>query len=192
MIRARMAAALAGLSILAVAVSLASGGVGGSANAQAPAATAPVASPSVAPPSAAPPSAAPQGRPQHLATESLVVHTAHGPQAFKVQFADSEQTREIGLMFRKDMPSDEGMIFEFFQPQPVAFWMRNTILPLDIIFISGDGHILNVAANARPFDETPLPSAGDARAVLEINAGLATRLGIKAGDKITDARIFHP
>ncbi len=172
MIRARMAAVAAGFMILAAGIGFTSMGAGGSARAQS--------------------TVAPSGQPQHLQTEPLVVHTTHGPQAFKVQFADTEQTREIGLMFRKDMPAGEGMIFEFFQPQPVAFWMRNTVLPLDIIFIGQDGRILNVAANARPFDETPLPSAGDARAVLEINAGLAVRLGIKAGDKITDARIFHP
>ena len=172
MIRAGWVAVAAGLIIVAVAAGIASTGAGGSARAQS--------------------AVAPHGEPQHLATETLVVHTSHGPQPFKVQFADTEQTREMGLMFRKDMPAGEGMIFEFFQPQPVAFWMRNTILPLDIIFISQDGRILNIAANARPFDETPLPSSDDARAVLEINAGLAARLGIKAGDKITDARIFHP
>lgn len=104
--------------------------------------------------------------------------------AFRAEVARSPQAQARGLMFRTQMGDDEGMIFPRNPPDRAAFWMRNTVIPLDIIFIGLDGRIMNIAANAVPYDETPLPAAGPTLAVFEINGGLAARLGIKPGDKV--------
>ena len=130
------------------------------------------------------------GRPQSLPTESLAILTSHGRETFRVMVADNDQTREIGLMYRKHMGRSEGMIFDFHDPQPVTFWMENTILPLDIIFIDAGGRVVNIAANARPFDRSYLPSNGPVRAVLEINGGLAARLGVQSRDRVIDEKIY--
>lgn len=103
---------------------------------------------------------------------------------FKAEVARSPQAQARGLMFRTQLGDDEGMIFLRNPPDRAAFWMRNTVIPLDIIFIGLDGRIMNIAANAVPYDETPLPAAGPTLAVFEINGGLAARLGIKPGDKV--------
>ncbi|QCI78720.1 DUF192 domain-containing protein [Hankyongella ginsenosidimutans] len=84
-------------------------------------------------------------------------------------------------MFRASMPQDSGMLFVYKTPQPLAFWMENTYLPLDLIFIGQDGRILNVAANAKPLSRQPILSAGQAIGVLEINGGQAATLGIAPG-----------
>ena len=128
--------------------------------------------------------------PQSLPTVALTVHTAKGPANFRVQVADTEATREKGLMFVRSMPDDAGMIFDFKTPQPVAFWMRNTYIPLDLLFVGADGRVVNIAKRAQPFDERLIPSAGPIRAVIEINGGLAEKLGIQPGDRVTDERIF--
>jgi uncharacterized membrane protein (UPF0127 family) len=88
-------------------------------------------------------------------------------------------------MFRKAMGADEGMIFPMNPPRATAFWMRNTVIGLDLVFIGADHKVLNIAANAVPYDETPLPSAGEAAGVLELNAGRAAQIGLKAGDTVT-------
>ena len=87
-------------------------------------------------------------------------------------------------MFRTAMGADEGMIFPMSPPRQAAFWMRNTVIPLDIIFIGSDRRILNIAANAVPYSEEPLPSVGAAAGVLELNGGRAAQLGISAGDRV--------
>jgi uncharacterized protein len=102
---------------------------------------------------------------------------------FRVEVARTDAQQQKGLMQRKAMGKDEGMLFPEERPRRVAFWMRNTILPLDIVFIGPDRRILNVV-NAIPFDETPLPSAGPVSAVLELNAGRTKALGIRVGDKV--------
>jgi uncharacterized membrane protein (UPF0127 family) len=99
---------------------------------------------------------------------------------FAVELAATDSEQETGLMFRTAMGADEGMIFPMNPPRQAYFWMRNTVIPLDIIFIGADHKVLNVV-NAKPYDETPLPSAGKAAAVLELNVGRAAQLGIKAG-----------
>ncbi len=103
---------------------------------------------------------------------------------FKVELAASDDEQEKGLMFRTAMGADEGMIFPMNPPRPAAFWMRNTVIPLDIIFIGEDRRILNIAANAVPYDERPLPSRGQAAGVLELIGGRAAQLGIAPGDKV--------
>jgi uncharacterized membrane protein (UPF0127 family) len=130
------------------------------------------------------------GTPQSLPVEDLQVMTHKGPVTFHVMVARTDAQREVGLMFRREMAADQGMIFVFPDVEPRAFWMRNTILPLDIIFIDSRGRILNIAARARPFDETSLPSAGPARSVLEINGGLAAKLGIRPGDRVRDTEVY--
>ncbi|MFC0204218.1 DUF192 domain-containing protein [Novosphingobium soli] len=115
----------------------------------------------------------------------LTVQSAKGAHRFRVEVAATTEQQAKGLMFRTQMGADEGMIFPNDPPRRAAFWMRNTVIPLDIIFIGPDRRILNIAANAVPYDETPLPSAGLAAGVLELNGGRAAELGIKAGDKVS-------
>ena len=104
--------------------------------------------------------------------------------AFRVEVARGAEEQARGLMFRTRMGADEGMIFPMDPPRPASFWMKNTVIPLDIIFVGTDGRILNIAANAVPYSEQPLPSAGAVKAVLELNGGRAAKLGIVPGDRV--------
>ena len=106
---------------------------------------------------------------------------------FFVEYAVDESSRAQGLMFRKEMPEDEGMFFLFEKPQELSFWMKNTLIPLDIIFIGEDGKIVAIAENAQPCKEDPCfsyVSGQPAQFVLEINGGLSRRLGISKGDMV--------
>ena len=95
--------------------------------------------------------------------------------------------RSRGLMFRRSMAPDHGMLFDFERDEPVTMWMKNTYLPLDMVFIRPDGTISRIAADTEPLSTTIIPSGSPVVAVLELNAGTAAKLGIKAGD-----RIEHP
>ena len=106
---------------------------------------------------------------------------------FNVEVADTDERRALGLMYRTSLPSDAGMLFDFKRDQDVAMWMRNTRIPLDMLFIDAKGKVVNIAQRAVPFSETTIPSAAPVRAVLELNGGTAERLGLKAGDKV-----IHP
>jgi len=111
-----------------------------------------------------------------------------GAARFSVEIADDSVERARGLMYRDAMPKGAGMLFVYDRPQAVSFWMRNTRIPLDMIFIRADGHVAHVHSNARPMDETPIPGGSDdILMVLEINGGLAGRLGIDQG-----AELRHP
>jgi hypothetical protein len=114
----------------------------------------------------------------------LSIATASGVHTFQVEIAADEATREKGLMNRRYMPADRGMLFEFERSGPVAFWMKNTYIPLDMIFIARDGVVTKIAANTEPFSETPIPSGGPCVAVLELNGGVAAQIGLKVGDKV--------
>lgn len=103
---------------------------------------------------------------------------------FLVEFAETDQQRERGLMFRQSMDTESGMIFVFDKPQPVVMWMKDTYIPLDIIFIKQDGAIISIAENTVPLSTSEIYSGGDVIAVLEINAMLTKQLGIKPGDKV--------
>ncbi len=107
-----------------------------------------------------------------------------GTIGFRVELAvtPAEQTR--GLMFREEMARLAGMLFIYPEAQETAFWMRNTLIPLDMIFIEADGRILKIHENAIPGDETPIRSDGPSIAVLEINGGLAREFGIEVGDEV--------
>jgi uncharacterized membrane protein (UPF0127 family) len=137
------------------------------------------------------PPAVAQAAPQPVAMERLTIATAEGTREFRVEVAADEATRERGLMFRKEVPPGTGMLFDFNPARPVAFWMKNTLIPLDIIFIGVDGRIMNIAERTVPQSLTPVPSEGAARAVLEIAGGAASRLGIRPGDRVQH-RILPP
>jgi uncharacterized membrane protein (UPF0127 family) len=106
------------------------------------------------------------------------------PHHFRVEVAQSRVEQVEGLMYRTKLGPGEGMLFPMDPPRAAAFWMRNTVIPLDIIYIGIDRRILNIAANSVPYDETPLPSAGVGAAVLELAGGRAAELGIAPGDKV--------
>lgn len=118
---------------------------------------------------------------------SLVIVTASREIKFDVEMATTDAERAHGLMFRKQLGAYEGMLFDFFKEMPVSFWMKNTLIPLDMVFIAGDGTIKHVHANAVPMSTDAIPSRYPVRAVLEINGGSATLLGIKPGDKVKQA-----
>jgi uncharacterized membrane protein (UPF0127 family) len=119
-----------------------------------------------------------------LPVTSVTIDTARGPAKFKVEVAADDTSREYGLMNRKHMAANDGMLFDFISPQQVAFWMKDTILPLDMLFVDANGKILNIKQNATPFSLLPIPSAGPIRAVIEINGGRAKALGIEAGQTV--------
>lgn len=120
---------------------------------------------------------------QGLKTAPLAVVTAKGRHAYTVEVAATPEQQEIGLMYRRDMPRNRGMVFPMSPARPAAFWMRNTWLPLDIIFIAPGGRVLNVGTGM-PLSETLVESAGPVEAVLELNAGEAARIGLKPGDRV--------
>lgn len=130
------------------------------------------------------------GEPQKLPKSPLTIRTASGKKLkYTVEVAATQEQQAVGLMFRASMPQDSGMLFVYKTPQPLAFWMENTYLPLDLIFIGQDGRILNVAANAKPLSRQPILSAGQAIGVLEINGGQAATLGIAPGDRVEHPRL---
>jgi uncharacterized membrane protein (UPF0127 family) len=116
--------------------------------------------------------------------DSLEVVTSTGRHAFHVEIANNDATREHGLMDRRYMAPDHGMLFEFDREAPVAFWMKNTYIPLDMVFIAPSGVVTHIAANAEPLSERVIPSGGPAVAVLELDGGMAASIGLKVGDKV--------
>jgi uncharacterized membrane protein (UPF0127 family) len=135
------------------------------------------------------PAVAQTGPQPKLPLEPLEILTKTGIRVFQVEFAQTEEQRRIGLMFRKEVPDGEGMLFDFVRPQPVAMWMRNTIVSLDMIFIRADGTIANIAKSTTPFSEQSVYAEGYVKGVLEVAAGTADRYGIAPGDKVSH-RIF--
>jgi uncharacterized membrane protein (UPF0127 family) len=125
-----------------------------------------------------------------METEVLTIDTARGPVGFNVEIADDDAERRRGLMFRESLADDHGMLFYFQRPEMASFWMRNTIISLDIIFIGVDGRILNIAERTTPYSEEGIPAAGLTRGVLEIRGGRAAELGIRPGDQVHH-RIFE-
>jgi uncharacterized membrane protein (UPF0127 family) len=106
-----------------------------------------------------------------------------------VEIADNDASRAQGLMNRRSLAPDRGMLFDFHTPRPVSFWMRNTYISLDMIFIRQDGTILSIARKTRPLSDAPVPSGGPVRAVLEVIGGRAAEIGALPGDRIIH-RIF--
>jgi uncharacterized membrane protein (UPF0127 family) len=127
--------------------------------------------------------------PQTAERELLVIETAGGAQDFQVEIADDPRERARGLMFRRDMPANEGMLFDFGEEEPASFWMKNTYIPLDMLFIKADGTVESIAERTTPLSEKTVHSRGPVRFVLEINGGLSDELGIAPGDHATGPAI---
>jgi len=124
----------------------------------------------------------PTSAPAAEATLEIVSKT--GVHAFAVELATNDAERSRGLMFRKELLEGRGMLFDFEREQPVSFWMHNTYIPLDMIFIRGDGRILHIVENTEPLSDRLVPSGGPVRAVLEVIGGTARKLGIAPGDRV--------
>ncbi len=130
------------------------------------------------------PRAASAGELLAFETDRLTIVTGAGEHGFTVEIADTPARQAQGLMFRQSLAEDAGMLFIYPRAQPVSMWMKNTLIPLDMLFIREDGRIESIAQDAVPHDLTPIQSGGPVRAVLELPAGTTARLGVKPGDRI--------
>ncbi|MEQ8559490.1 MAG: DUF192 domain-containing protein [Henriciella sp.] len=126
---------------------------------------------------------------QDLETGTLIIETEAGPQTFDIEIADDREEISYGLMNRESMPENAGMLFDFAQPREPAMWMKNTLIPLDMLFITSDGTIQMIARNAQPGSLRTISPGMPVKGVLEINGGRAAELGIKPGDTV-DHSIF--
>lgn len=116
--------------------------------------------------------------------ETLVIETSKGPKTYQVEVMRTEEERARGLMLRPMMPADRGMLFDFGRVDKVAMWMKDTLIPLDMLFIRKDGTIARITAMTEPMSERILPSGEPVLGVLEINGGQAAHFGIKEGDVV--------
>jgi uncharacterized membrane protein (UPF0127 family) len=121
--------------------------------------------------------------------QTIEIASKSGVHMFSVEIADNDAEREKGLMYRKELPEGRGMLFDFHREQDVSFWMQNTYIPLDMLFIRADGSILRIAENTEPLSTRLIPSGGPVRAVLEVIGGTTRKLGIAPGDRVA-APIF--
>ena len=121
--------------------------------------------------------------------ETLALRGEFGEVRFSVDVADDAAERGRGLMFVEEMGTFEGMLFVFDRPQTTSFWMRNTLIPLDMIFIGADGVVDSIHENAVPLDETPIFGGEAIQYVLEVNGGLSARLGLSVGDAVQHSSI---
>jgi len=119
--------------------------------------------------------------------QTLEIVSKSGVHVFSVEMATTEEEKTTGLMYRKELPEGKGMLFDFTPEQEVSMWMKNTYIPLDMIFIRADGKILRIAENTEPLSTKIIPSRGLAKGVLEVIAGTAQKYGIAPGD-----RVAHP
>nr|WP_236961002.1 DUF192 domain-containing protein [Methylobacterium durans] len=128
-----------------------------------------------------------QAAPQEAKTEPLTVVSRSGAHAFQVEVMRDDASRARGLMFRRSMPANRGMLFDFERSLPVTMWMKNTYLPLDMVFIRADGTIARIESDTEPLSTRVIASGEPVLSVLELNAGVANKLGLRPGD-----RIDHP
>jgi len=119
--------------------------------------------------------------------QPLEIVTKNGVQVFSVEMATTEEEKQTGLMYRKELADGKGMLFDFNPEQEISMWMKNTYVSLDMIFIGANGRILRIAENTEPLSTKIISSKGPARAVLEVVAGTAQKYGIRPGD-----RVGHP
>jgi uncharacterized protein len=119
--------------------------------------------------------------------QPLEIVTKSGVQVFSVEMATTEEEKQTGLMWRKELADGKGMLFDFSPEQQISMWMKNTYIPLDMIFIRADGRILRIAENTEPLSTKIISSGGIAKGVLEVIAGTAQKYGIQPGD-----RVAHP
>lgn len=127
-----------------------------------------------------------------VGTESLTLHTAKGDYHFNVEIAETNASRERGLMYRTSLAADAGMLFDFHGDGEREFWMQNTLIPLDMLFVAEDGTVKTIHENARPMDTTSIPSGEPVRFVLEIAGGRSEEIGLKPGDKMSEERVGTP
>ncbi len=123
------------------------------------------------------------------ADDQLLIRTATGEHSFTVEVVDTPQGRAQGLMFRQELADDAGMLFDFKESRPVSFWMQNTFIPLDMIFISAEGRVESFHVNARPMDPTSIPSGVPVQFVLEIPGGRSEEIGLAVGDQVEHPRM---
>jgi uncharacterized membrane protein (UPF0127 family) len=115
---------------------------------------------------------------------TVVFETDSGPHSYSVELATTNSERALGLMFRRTLPETSGMLFLYNPPQPIAMWMKNTYIPLDMVFISANWTVHRIEANTEPFSTDVIKSGGDVVGVLELNAGEAEKIGLKPGDRV--------
>ena len=125
-----------------------------------------------------------QGQLQQFPTAPLTIESGGGKHSFAVEVATTPAQMEQGLMFRRSMAPDAGMIFDFKTPSMATMWMRNTLIPLDMLFVDAQGRIVNIHERAVPGSLDTIGAAAPVRAVVELNGGTAARLGIRAGDRV--------
>ena len=117
-------------------------------------------------------------------TAELTIVSASGPHKFTVELATTPAQMEQGLMFRQSLAADAGMLFDYRAPAMAAMWMKNTLIPLDMLFVDQQGRIINIHERAVPGSLDPIAATAPARAVIELNGGTAAHLGIKPGDRV--------
>jgi uncharacterized membrane protein (UPF0127 family) len=117
-------------------------------------------------------------------TGTLVLKTESGDHNFNIELATTNEERALGLMFRRSLPAGGGMLFLYDRPQSAAMWMKNTLIPLDMVFISPDGTVHRIEQNAEPHSTALIPSEGPVVGVLELNGGEAAKIRLKRGDKV--------
>ncbi|HEX6121198.1 MAG TPA: DUF192 domain-containing protein [Dongiaceae bacterium] len=133
---------------------------------------------------------APPSHAAGLPRDTVLVETASSQYRFDVEIADDEAERAEGLMYRQTLADNAGMLFLYPSPRAVQFWMKNTLLPLDIVFVRADGTIARIAADTTPLSEDLIPSGEPVLAVLEVKAGTMRELGIAAGARLRNPKYF--
>jgi uncharacterized membrane protein (UPF0127 family) len=119
--------------------------------------------------------------------ENMTLHTARGAQVVSVEITETVEEKAKGLMFRTKLADNEGMLFSYDRPQEITMWMRNTLIPLDMVFIRPNGVVHRIEAWTRPLSEAIVASQGDVSACLELAGGAAERMGLRPGDRIEHA-----
>ena len=122
---------------------------------------------------------------EKFAVSEVTIDTAGGPRKFMIELALTEAQLEQGLMWRPSMPADHGMLFDFREPTRVTMWMKNTLIPLDMLFLDADGRIVDIHERAVPRSTDIIAAKAAVRYAIELNGGTAARLGIKPGDRVT-------
>jgi uncharacterized membrane protein (UPF0127 family) len=121
--------------------------------------------------------------------EKLTFETAGGPRAFQIEVALTPEQRRTGLMYRRTLPEDYGMLFDFGSPQEITMWMQNTYVSLDMVFVSEEGRVTRIAERTEPLSTRIISSGAPARYVVELLGGTARRIGLKPGDRVVHPRI---
>jgi uncharacterized membrane protein (UPF0127 family) len=128
---------------------------------------------------------------QAIKREMLKLHTARGIHLINTEITETQEEKAVGLMFRTSLADDAGMLFFYDTPQEITMWMRNTYIPLDMVFIRADGVVHRIEAWTQPFSENIISSGANVVACLELAGGAAERLGLKPGDRVEHA-LFKP